>query len=138
MKASINKIGNLALNRIYGNLYDPQGDYERTFVIANDDYNLLQNADPSYFRSHKFGVRYNTGTSHEVWGIKLGLKKFRNSPNTLFEAIIEIVKESKEVPSHLIKREYTSDDYTGTKETYTVYRIRQEQKQIILKNVPVC
>lgn len=137
MKATINKIGNLALNRIYGNVDDPQGDYERTFIIANEEYNLLQNADPSYFRSHKFGVHYNAGTSYEVWGIKLGLKKFRDSPKTLFEAIIEIVRESKEVPSHLIKREYTSNDYTGTKETYTVYRISQEQRQIILKDAPL-
>lgn len=120
----------MALGRIYGSKYDAMAEYDRTFVVSKDEFDLTVSAAKS-FRTHKFGVRFVGGTSYEVWGIKLGLKQLSSIRPTLYEEIADAIKESKEVPSHLIVKTWTDDDYVGHKETYTVHRLSQFQEGVI-------
>ena len=127
MKATITKIGNLALGRLYGNKYDPMGGYERQFIISKENIDLEDFADDKMFNSHEQGVRYCKGVNIEIWGIALGLQQLPMEGSLIFNEITDIVVRLKEVPSHLIKREWADDDFTGFKETYTVYRLTQNQ-----------
>lgn len=131
MKTTITKIGNLALGRIYGSKYDAMAEYDRTFVVSKDDFDLTTSPVGKSFKSNEHFVRFVGGKSYEVWGIKLGLKQLSCVRPTLYEEIADAIKESKEVPSHLIVKTWTDDDYVGHKETYTVHRLTQFQEGVI-------
>ena len=131
MKSSITKIGNLALGRIYGNKFDAKTEYERTFTVSKDEFNLTIFADANYTKDRWHG-HYTSGVSYEVWGITLGLKPIPNDSAIIFDVITDTLKGSKEVPSHFIVKHW-SDYHDRKKESYTVYRLTQSQEKQILK-----
>jgi len=139
--STINKIGQSAFIYLYKphRIYNTMEQSERSLCFPKKKYDFEVELKSNYRSSNQMNTNSNSGRSYQAWGIEIGrcfLKVF-NGDNA-FDAIarLECLKSSEtNSPSHLIIREWSSNDISGDHETYTVYRLAQKQEADIQRYV---
>ena len=140
---SIKQIGFSALQRVFGNKGNLHGEYFRMFAPLKDsfDLNSLAVNKPCYNlemtgkgNKHTEGdMTFEGGTDYMIWSIILGLKKLPSESRPVLYEITRAIRESKEVPSHFLIREWESVNGKVCDETYYVFSLSEEQ-QLQIKN----
>ena len=139
--STINKIGQSALIHLYKphSIYNAMEQSERSVCFPKEEYDLEVELKANHHSNNQMNINSNSGRSYQTWGIEIGRQflKVYNGDNAL-DAIarLECLRSSEtNSPSHLIVREWSSNDISGDHETYTVYRLSQKQEADVQRYV---
>lgn len=130
---TIAKIGEAALTRLFNPHYICNAMEQSSCDVVfpkQQIYELDDEINVACNNSHYGNLQFKSGRGYSVWGIGIGHVgvPIINGDNGL-DAIARLdCLRFGTVPSHFIVRDWSSDDISGEKEIYTIYRLTPQQE----------
>jgi hypothetical protein len=130
---TIAKIGEAALTRLFNphNTINAMEQSSCDVVFPKQQmYDLDAKIETTYHNSHYGSIQSISGRAYSVWSIGIGQRGLDiMDGDTALDAIARLdCLKTLIPPSHFIVRDWSSDDISGDHETYTVYRLSQQQE----------
>jgi hypothetical protein len=129
---TINKIGIAALTRLFSSQKFGKG----SVWVSEDEIDLSKGHSDQSVNSHHGNIQTCGGVNYAVWSIELGfhwldMKEGLSVGQALTQLLLKLEKNDV-YPSHIIMKSWWSGDMIeGVENTYTIYRVTQEQQRLI-------